>query len=588
MANCQLTAADFRDVFMQRVWSQELKNVVKRALDRGRDELNGAPITVVLLSGGSANIKWLKELLRKDFRSELATAEILELKDYQEVVSKGLAVECVRRFHQPEGDFSSTTYNRLCLILDPDESGIRLKQFHPKVPGMPESDIAGVLLPSSSSLSKFIDTPMRWKVRLERNPSQRLDYYFLRSSFDPNDAVNLQNAEEHTVFTPKNCKYDGNLQIELTVASDGTALPRFIYKTGRDDSEMIFTKGRPFYLDATTGGPETFPAAYIGLDFGTSNTSVSVISQKAIETYERRAQEKFWNDLSGLTFSLPYPLAAPLANYLRADSARLIPAGREFAEAALTLAAYMAFVEYCARRGPGTSHLFKGFTQRSAGPLWRLFQDSMRGLGKKAVFASALRELIEAPLFEPVNRFVTLIAKEKHGKVDEKDIDTVRPVQILANILQKAFGESKFGLFQQVQKPRFGKDFRGLFRHALGRPPFVTVSNYVGETSFAQDEAFIVQGGIGLPLHPLIFWNRCPQHPDLDCGHCFLYDSVESPGVFSFKAAGTTCTCIASTQNELAPLAEQLGLWVDSDPTIPLATIGDLKGVEGEQASSTY
>src|ERR1700722_14124333 len=115
----------------------------------------------------------------------------------------------------------------------------------------------------------------------------------------------------------------------------------------------------------------------------------------------------------------------------------------------------------------------------------------MRLGGKGMVFCAPLKELTEAPLFGPVDRFVTQIAKEKHGKIDERDIDTVRPVQILANILQKAFTVSKFGLFQQVQKPRFGKAFRGLFRHTTGLPPFVRASEYVGETSFAQDEGFV-------------------------------------------------------------------------------------------------
>jgi hypothetical protein len=230
MINCQLSATEFREVLVKRIWLHELKEVVQKVLDRGKDELNGAPITVVLLSGGSANIKWLRELLKRDFRVELAHAEVLELKDYQEVVSKGLAVECVRRFYDPEGDFASTTYNRLCLILDPDKSGFRLKPFHSKKSGLPDAKIAGVLLPSSSALSKFIGEPMRWKVRLEKNPSQRLDYYFLRSSFNPNDVESLQNVEEHTVFTPKNCKFDANLQVELTINPDGTAIPRFIYR----------------------------------------------------------------------------------------------------------------------------------------------------------------------------------------------------------------------------------------------------------------------------------------------------------------------------------------------------------------------
>src|ERR1017187_10454706 len=578
MVNCQLSATEFRAIFIERVWNEQMKEVVKKVLERGRAELAGAPITVVLLSGGSANIKWIRELLKKDLHDELSHAEVLELKDYQEVVSKGLAVECVRRFHEPEGDFASVTYNRLCLLLDPETSGFRLKQFHPKSADLPSSDVGGVLLPSSSALSRHLGQPMRWKVHLDRQPSHRLDYYFLRSSFNPSEAGSLQNVEEHTAYTPKNCKFDQDLQVELTVTADGTALPRFIYKTGRDDSEVIATKGRPFYLDMTLGQPDSLPEAYIGLDFGTSNTSVSYVSQASIAVYEKRAPEKAWNDLNGLTSSLPYPLAAPLANYVCSEPARLVSGAREFVESALTIAAYLAYIEYCAHKGRGSSYLFKGFsvTKRSAGPLWKLFKESMLAAGKNVTACAPLRELVEPPLFDIIDRFVTEIAKEKHGKISGQEMDTLRPVQILANVLQHVFTDSKFGLFQQVQKKKFEKDFQGLFRHAIGRSPFLTVSKYSGALSFAQDEAFVVTSSWALPLQPLIFWNRCPRHPELDCGHCYLFDSLETPNVFSYKAAAFPCTCVASAENDLAPLAAQLAEFIKADPSVITCEVGNL------------
>ena len=159
-------------------------------------------------------------------------------------------------------------------------------------------------------------------------------------------------------------------------------------------------------------------------------------------------------------------------------------------------------------------------------------------------------------------------------------MNTIRPVEILANILQKVFSDSKFGLFQQVQKQRFEKTFQGLFRDATGRSPFVTVFKYSGDLSFAQDEAFVVRSGAGLPLQPLIFWNRCSKHPELDCGHCYLFDSVESPGVFSFKAAAFPCTCVVSTENEYAPLAEQLAEFTKADAPVALCHVGELHDTE--------
>ncbi len=93
-----------------------------------------------------------------------------------------------------------------------------------------------------------------------------------------------------------------------------------------------------------------------------------------------------------------------------------------------------------------------------------------------------------------------------------------------------------------------------------------------------------MNGTVGLPLSPLVFWNHCQHHPELDCGHCYFYDRVESSGAFSFKAAGAPCTCIASVDNDLAPVAELLGDFVNADPTIALADIGELSSLDEREA----
>lgn len=202
--NLQLQATELRDIFASKVWKQRLVPVITHALQRGKEELNGAPISVVLLSGGSANMRWLGELLQRDFSQDLTHAEVLRIPNFQEVVAKGLAIECARRFYNQDGDFSSVTYNRLCLILDADSSGQEVRPFKTRTNGLPSvADLPGVLLPSASVLKNFMDRPMKWRVRLDRPPRRQLEYYFLRSSFNPNDIQNLQNIEEHTVYTPK-------------------------------------------------------------------------------------------------------------------------------------------------------------------------------------------------------------------------------------------------------------------------------------------------------------------------------------------------------------------------------------------------
>ncbi len=180
MVSFQFSAGEFRALFRTKIWEPHLRPAIKLALQRGLEELNGAPITVVLLSGGSANIRWIVELLQCDFPKELSESEILQLTDFQEVVSKGLAVECARRFYTGErqGDFGAITYNRLCALLDPDETGNALKRFKPVDESVPTIDIPGVLLPSASAITRLKNKPLKWKVHLDHAPRRRLDSFF--------------------------------------------------------------------------------------------------------------------------------------------------------------------------------------------------------------------------------------------------------------------------------------------------------------------------------------------------------------------------------------------------------------------------
>ena len=178
MKNVSYSIGRFQSLFVKKVWNR-LKKVVQTAINRAREELAGDSIHVVLLSGGSANIGWLRELIQRDFRDQLYPAHVLQLPDFQEVVSKGLAIECARRFYTDGGDFAGTTYNRLCLVLSPDGNR-SLPRFTPRTEGLLKvaNNPPGVLLPAASVLRNFVDTPVKWRIKMERKPSRQLDYWF--------------------------------------------------------------------------------------------------------------------------------------------------------------------------------------------------------------------------------------------------------------------------------------------------------------------------------------------------------------------------------------------------------------------------
>jgi hypothetical protein len=419
---------------------------------------------------------------------------------------------------------------------------------------------------------------MKWKVRLNRAPKHYLNYFFLRSSFDPEDVKNLHNVQERTIQTPENCAFDASLQVEVTVKEDGTAKPAFIYKSGRTEAEAIVGRAKPFFLDMTYV-PDTAarPEAYVGLDFGTSNTSISFVDQPSVKVYKKRSEEKQWRELSDLVDILPFPLAAPLARYLgQTDAVPLVDAAFDFIEAALAVDAYIAYFEFCFLKGHGSTKLFRGLTHRSAGPLWHFLLDCLKQVGSAGILCAAFRVLLSNPeLFNQLDGAVDAWAKLKHKKIDHTTIDHLRPVRVMANLSHQVFSGNVMGFFEKVQKQKFGKHFQGTFRHAHGKPPFIRTSAYEGKEPFSDGEAALVcfDSGQIFSLQPLVYWDACVRHPEIDPpGHCYVYDGPSKSGrEFCYKAAGYLCSQDVSIEGKSRALAEQLMEMREADPHIQTA-----------------
>jgi hypothetical protein len=324
-------------------------------------------------------------------------------------------------------------------------------------------------------------------------------------------------------------------------------------------------------LDSTTGENTGDVESFVGLDFGTSNTSVSFVDERAIQTFKRRSTEKAWNELSHLSSSLPFPLAAPLANYLcQTEPHRLATAAREFLESALTMAAYLVYLEYCVNKGRGETRVFKNLTKRSAGPLWSMFQTCMKQRTQTDTYASVYNSLLEPELFKEIDQAVTLVGQHKHGKASENSANVLRPVQILANISQQFFKFNTFGYFQQVQKQRFGASYQGIFRHAHGRPAFVETSRYSGNLAFSENETYLVntERNRAISLEPLILWEQCPEHPDLENGHCYMFDSEERDAAFTYKAVGHSCVLRVTKSEQFSQLYETIARMRTGDAVV--------------------
>lgn len=543
-ANVRFDAGKLRKIYEDQIWVAKLRTTIATTIERARAEIGGQDISVVLLSGGSSNIRWLQPLLERDLKRYLFDAQITDISEnFQEIVAKGLATECARRYYtEGSGDFRAVTYNRLCLMLRSDDGELERRRFRRVSDGAVARESAqdldeNVLLPAASSLRGLIGQPMRWKVRLSKPPKHTLHYYFMRSSFDPEDLDSRHNIVETRVSTPPGTQFQQSIDVELTVREDGTAEPRFLY--GQNNVRTGTTApGKPFYIDMTFAPNEVDGETYLGFDFGTSTSACSFIDSRDISIIEQRSRTNEWRDLADLVSDLPYAAAAPLARYMsEMDQFRRFERGRDAVEALLTLAAYVSYAEHCSI-SPTKTAFFKGFAHRSAGPLWQLLRQIHKASSGKLKFSAPVSDLFASPMYSQLDTWISEIANSKHGTT--ANIDYVTFLSVLGNYVAKMFSESKLGVFEHVTPKRFGHGkFTGLFRSLIGASQtFIHVLEYEGSQAFSNSDIFIVnvKDASALCLSPLYLWglnlsNTSETEPDL-----YEFDSVKKDGEFSYKA----------------------------------------------------
>lgn len=559
-------ANQLRDVFVKRVWNNQLKPAVMNAISRAKEELGGRPVDIILLSGGSANIRWLANLMQDLLPSTYPDAEILEMQSsFQEVVSKGLAIECARRtFNQGTSDFQSVTYNRLCLVLGADDKSPAPARFRTVTEGGQNGALSeGTLLESAHLIGSSQDKPLRWKFKLPSPPKHHLDYYFLKSSLDFEDIKGLYNVD-HRVATPKSTTFDSSIVLELTVAPDGTARPKFIYKQAGPGGAGISVDGTPFFLDMTYGERTTLGEAYVGIDFGTSNSSISYVEQQAVRVYTERATDKGWCELNDLIGVLPYPTANPLVKFVGSANEREIKERFPSAfESLLFCILTVSFVDYRVQPESIKSKIFSQFTKGSAGPIWTTLRSILEKNVKKAIFIPKLLVLLEPRNKAAIDSAITAINDHKHHRVSDYQ-DYRKVLAILGNALNLALEGWRFGQFNEVIKKGFSSIYTGLFRAAHGaHAPFVDIYHYQGSDSFSNMEAVLVspESSLAIRLSPNMFWTQADAKGEQDIA---LLDSVSSKSS-EYRTVVGGLAISTGTDSELSALHQMCNQAMQSD-----------------------
>jgi hypothetical protein len=269
------------------------------------------------------------------------------------------------------------------------------------------------------------------------------------------------------------------------------------------------------------------------------------------------------------------PMALPLARYIGDVTENSpVPPGPSFLEAALCLAAYASYIEFCSLARSKETKLFKSFPHRASGYLWHLLKAVQEQIGSSGAFTVPFARLLEPKNRSLVDRAVTGWAAARHEISGQDPGELLSAVRLLANTCNLVFGPNTFGYFEGVQKERFSSRQRGRFRFAVGKPPFSKFATYTGARSFSEGEAHIVNcaKGTSLTLTPLVLWYPCGAHRDTDNGHCYLFDKIAGEGTNAtarFKAAGFPCTLEVDRSNaDMSAILEALLEMRARDPVL--------------------
>lgn len=532
----ELFAHQLRNIFIERVWDQHLCKVVKKVFQFAEPELIGKEITTTLISGGSSNLRWLLELLKRDFSEELEGAEPIPIsQSFQEVVATGLAIECARRYYDEESEFVGVTYNPIRLKLNPDDKGFELNK--PFISVGDKVNMQGSkptdLMPSALALNNFINEPLQWKIKLTSPPKSLLRYVFSKPSEEGED--DIYNAESQVVHTRDNKQFDSSITVQLTVSEDGTAKPIFIYKSPNLEFGVTgnTVEGKSFAIDMTAPTKNQTPSTnYIGFDFGTSCSAITLITQDQVKTTCLRSSKFSWLELSDALPQLPYPVAYPLRKYLDVkNSAHCTSVAREVFESALTFMAYTAAAECLSLKA--SERFFKSFQHRSMGPLKDLLMRSIEYGGKNLNLCLALAKILPkhiAHLEQAIQDFTL----HKHEKLADEDFDSHGHLFLIVNLCLEILRGRKFGYVSEMRPMPFNPGaFIGLFKVAHDIQPFIESISINTESHLAPETPILFdpETGIGLSLFPLMFWSY--DLMNASGFECYFYDKPTEKGGLS-------------------------------------------------------
>ena len=303
-----LTISDYKEIVIE-FWNNHLKSCIKQTIDKSKKTVSFENFDIVLMSGGTSNIGWFKELIKRDFQKFVEGNKVVEIENYKNVVSKGLAIECALRhplktkiintkeyksvdlennlipelneeslviepnevvhknIKKNENSFESVVYNSIDLIFRNSNSITEKPRYKILNKGINIESNGFSLIKSANEIKDFINIPIQWKLNLSERPLHYLDYYVLNNSIDEHEINN--SIDEHGFLKNESrlnwsdqrinthYRFQKELILQLTIKNDSTGIIELI-----EPKSKYSVKSEPFLLDITTSFGDTLEKSF--------------------------------------------------------------------------------------------------------------------------------------------------------------------------------------------------------------------------------------------------------------------------------------------------------------------------------------
>lgn len=264
-----LTGDDLKKI-IQHMWRKHYGSIIINTVTEAEEKLNTKikSIDRVIVAGGSAKLPFIREEIELVLRSRLIKDNIIVGDDLGNAVAYGIACECKELVKQKK--YAGLSVGRIapCLLSDLYICFRKERRGEIYFPVIGGSNTDGLLFSSPFETQGKI---LKYLVEIDFEANDKLYYYFTKDKVTEDD-FNFINVTNHVITVPS--KISKKFEIELEIKQNGTILPRFIFRgKGSDAKKQSNTIAvDEIYLDEIEVKDGD---AYVGIDFGTSNSYIA-------------------------------------------------------------------------------------------------------------------------------------------------------------------------------------------------------------------------------------------------------------------------------------------------------------------------